>query len=1416
MKVVREDASQAFLLIHSSAADFAGGGTSFTLSGGSLHLRASEFAPASTDFFSGFLGFKIVEGTLAFRGEYTFDAASQTLTLLEPHDDPGPFPGLLSLSMKLEYPGSSSVELSGKGPQDVVLEFDGASSHGGALVSATNGSLLLQGNTVSFTYLGKPPEFNADLASLGFEFQSDQSKFSGRHGPGTLVEFMGTAAIAKATWIIPVSFQDQSTLGEVVGSGSMGIELSPGLSMKIPSLGASLVCGKMLVAVQGNDMSAVGSEGKLSSATHTTKLWSNSSVTFRKQARTQITYFFQQAGSGEALVMPIDSKISLNKPCTINGADTVLSGQGTLALTSDAQSTSINIVSTEGQASPAERQSYALKNALFQTNKVKAIRLVGVYSKNGGGLSNAGANVTFELAHVVPFLPDPYTTNLAIDLQNLARRGLGTDVELFAVWNRETDATIDVKMDPTSLSELVVLPRGNDIDMSRSDGGRLLPLNDRIEAPPTTDEVTALIQQGPLLLDLSSNASQFGVRINTASDRSLASMELSVSDLLLHLPYRFMNLTALPAVQWEPVTAVESSKSLDFAGSGPTTVMGSDTVSLTPVTPRHAIDGFIFAAQPQADPPRFSVRFGLPSGIVAYSTWPRTDEQSPRVLAVQPKFSSPGLTGGDQVSIQASSRFVFPPNRPRASPHLPGVAQLRVTGARSGADASAIGKSDFIKLFNDTFGKPGGKIPVTRVDISGYGESLFSDWRNIPNTTSGAVIEKVQFQTAVGRTIREVVQITSICYCYCWRATKTIETERASDGKLYIRESGWEPTADGVGDAGTSGIINHAGVFRHAKNITNVREIGGRSRNVLIPGAAEPVTVQAVLFNCTLDLEGTANVPALDQLGYIPLGEFTPAHYAQLLDDVGTLGRPIDTTIDVASTGLEMKVQSVGVGKSQETFTSVPEFAIVAFGSVHFPRVGEWTFAKRSGQGYNDAVLPVDPNLGVPLIRRGKVGFPPLASSPYRFASAANLLLPDDTGDHSIIFSTGTQKVQFPCPLIWPDGLKRITSLITPYVADIFALGMDSGLFPPSTTCLSLPNSNYSLDIKEGGDIALSLPGAQPFDLLATRPKSVAEGVASSTVIELGSSDTATPGTVELRIDTTAAVPWTLNIRSISFATTTLGQGVIIRFRGNLLSDAASPMPRFEDSNLEFGPSPGVMAKLIGFFGAFGPLPKMDTGLTNEWQVFVGLSCGKKDIGKAASNIPVVKQLLEFFKVIQLKIRYHESRSQGVTSTFAEAEMRFDIGTGFFAALIIGGGYEIPRSGSMFFKFEAGVGFGWEKRILGKFGATVEVALILLGELVTGQFLAGGKIRGSLELDLSVARVSAMWEGSIRKHRQECIAEPHAGSGSVGRDSIWTISQQTAAIEVHIFWVIDIEFEWHDENHQKENNGHCDWVAPAA
>jgi len=46
-------------------------------------------------------------------------------------------------------------------------------------------------------------------------------------------------------------------------------------------------------------------------------------------------------------------------------------------------------------------------------------------------------------------------------------------------------------------------------------------------------------------------------------------------------------------------------------------------------------------------------------------------------------------------------------------------------------------------------------VPVTRFDLSGYGESLFSDWCN--ETSDITAVSKARFDVLVGRTSVEVV-----------------------------------------------------------------------------------------------------------------------------------------------------------------------------------------------------------------------------------------------------------------------------------------------------------------------------------------------------------------------------------------------------------------------------------------------------------------------------------------------------------------------------------------------------------------------------------------------------------------------------------------------------------------------------------
>ena len=80
------------------------------------------------------------------------------------------------------------------------------------------------------------------------------------------------------------------------------------------------------------------------------------------------------------------------------------------------------------------------------------------------------------------------------------------------------------------------------------------------------------------------------------------------------------------------------------------------------------------------------------------------------------------------------------------------------------------------------------RVPVTRIDFSGFGESTFSDWRNpagVPPT-----ISKTIFHVMVGRTALEVVQAFSIKYPYAVRVVRTITIERTNAGcRLRLVES---------------------------------------------------------------------------------------------------------------------------------------------------------------------------------------------------------------------------------------------------------------------------------------------------------------------------------------------------------------------------------------------------------------------------------------------------------------------------------------------------------------------------------------------------------------------------------------------------------------------------------------------------
>ena len=90
------------------------------------------------------------------------------------------------------------------------------------------------------------------------------------------------------------------------------------------------------------------------------------------------------------------------------------------------------------------------------------------------------------------------------------------------------------------------------------------------------------------------------------------------------------------------------------------------------------------------------------------------------------------------------------------------------------------------------------KVPVTRIDLSGYGGSNFSDW-NDPFAAFAATA-KVQFELMIARTALEVVKVNTVLHPWGIRVTRSVTIERRPGGGMIRRDSGWQAFTPGIFD----------------------------------------------------------------------------------------------------------------------------------------------------------------------------------------------------------------------------------------------------------------------------------------------------------------------------------------------------------------------------------------------------------------------------------------------------------------------------------------------------------------------------------------------------------------------------------------------------------------------------------------
>lgn len=504
-----------------------------------------------------------------------------------------------------------------------------------------------------------------------------------------------------------------------------------------------------------------------------------------------------------------------------------------------------------------------------------------------------------------------------------------------------------------------------------------------------------------------------------------------------------------------------------------------------------------------------SLSFGLKA--LAYITKNKSfvnQDADPDIKNNRPLFRD-DLQGGIQISIYSGDfgKTVTDP-ADKDSPMLPGYT-LQLNNLLE-ADGTAKGASNLgqrvSEIFNNEFYiAPMGSgnindsrgVPVKRIDFTGYGINMFSNW--LSPTAAMAQTSQAKFDIMLGRTSHEVIQVKSILYPWGIRVVRTITLFRASTGYVYRYDSGWKAESDGKFDFsykyvdihGVEKTVNepyefHPGIISGLYNVRNIKDApsvaefnatnfiatgavyingvkGREQENVSGHDIIEPVKCGAVYFDADIAVENVklgqkdGKVVSKKILGYVqlaPAGKpLTTAQFRSLMAlQNDTIGADVDCTIDINNSNQQMRLSRIDVNPSLDA-SGKTIFVVAARGNVSLPKDASWSIVQHE-VGTGD-VVPLPANLPVPLIRIGKwvkdkvIDPGAVEKQLLRIAHPKDILraAAADTINFGYLQNTTTQKVLFLTPSYGLDQ-QKLLSKTPPIFADAYRMMTGKGIFP--------------------------------------------------------------------------------------------------------------------------------------------------------------------------------------------------------------------------------------------------------------------------------------------------------------------------------------------------------------------------------
>lgn len=1441
--LVRTLGSAPFLIVPLRGLVF--GGTQFTLGPGSIWFASQLVAPGVPA--GGYTGLRIKGGTLTFSqavsatGTDLIVPPGVTCILDGQLDAPAPPTGISPT-----VPGEDSREAAVTFPAEIALTF----RPGGATFVSREASVQAYGTAVQLQQDTGTPTFSTDLTRLLVPFTSDINQFDVRHHSSTLFEPGGSAPIKSAAWALPVTMANPSTLGEASGVGALALSLDDGLFATWKGQGRPFALGTCMLLVDAERLALTATSAQGFGVQEVVDLWSpdgasapTSRFTLRHQTPFPLRFFSQAAGS-EALLVIAQLDANLDRPLTLEGKRVpVQSPRAVLVLFQFAGGT---FLVTEAAIAPPKdnRKSlaFAAANVVFKSSPASGMVIVGLF--DGQTVTQGALALTFHLQFILPTLPDPYAANYSA-LQGTRREAAAIATLMARVdWAPASATTLRFSF-PSTAGTPALLTRSQPAALPVSALASTTLARENADLRALDATTGGSVGLGLILLDVSTNADWFGVSVGTASARTsnVSVSNFVVEDMYLQGPGSAVQVITVPEVQWEPVTTPVPAPDdptfptpMTFPDSGGPSVLGVQTVKLVRVAPVPALDEFIGEFNNEKDPRPGFARFTLPFGMVALAGLRKPQEQGMAGAALgynRPRFSADGLEGGHQISITA-----LVSSTPGATSSLPGATiQLRnglFMGLPTGLsviDVSTITPPtpNLSDTFNTNFA-PGGsrqQVPVTRIDLSGYGESLFSDWRN--PSDAAAVVSQARFDVIVGRTSLEVIQFLSLLYPFALRVVRTITIQRLNSGTVVRHDSGWQAVTEGrylYPDYTTNpdihpspGIKTHPGIVLGIRNVTNIRDTGQVFTATMEPDPTQRPQLMAVRFDGDLDIEGVvkggtaSGVPARGQLGFVQItdprkiGLLDPQEYAELIEKNGPLGGTIDCLINIGGSGQLMRVTRVGVGATQGMGGF--EFAMTAWGSPLFPQGGQWSFLKQVAPG--DAPQPVDRDLGVPLIREGVAPMPPPPTSPYRFADPVDLAqATSPASDYGILHATGTQRVFFPQPEIKASGplSQRITSTQIPVLADPYTLVTAVGIFPRTVDAIPFPSNNWALAIGADGNYKLELPS--PSFPVTAGQRTLADAMSVRSYADYSGS------TVEIAIDTAATVPWSFRLDRVSLAMSAGLLGEVIRLLATVDATAVSPT-QLKEPKIIFGGAFSLVQDVITFLQDLGIPSPFNVSMTNSLVLKAGINIPLKveyvfdatdpdperfiDITVPAMPPGLNKEGRDAFEDASVSLVF-EDTGVTVTETYdlnkkklseAEFELKSTLrlrtsftpplwGIGLFKLNV-----KVSTESGTTLTLTAGAGFAVKFQFGLEFkGYWIETLFVIVGDSAIG---LGVGVLLKLNVDLGIADLDLTAEAKMALLRVPC-------SEGV---SVFGVLQVTLAAELTIAFVIDISFEYQVE-----------------